>query len=55
MYKGFIKDVMNARDITSLNIVEPLGVALGNDCLLMNCNIVFYFKMSITNMYKSRW
>ena len=26
MYKGFIKDVMNARDITSLNIVEPPGV-----------------------------
>ena len=25
MYKGFIKDVLNARDTTSLNIVEPSG------------------------------
>ena len=25
MYKGFIKDVVNARDTTSLYIVEPPG------------------------------
>ena len=26
MYKGFIKDILNARDTTSLNIVEPPGL-----------------------------
>mgnify|MGYP007069646538 CR=1 FL=1 len=29
MYKGFIEDVLNTRDTTSLNIVEPSGVKWG--------------------------
>ena len=52
MYKGFIKDVMNARDTASLHIVEPPGRFLDgcDECSLrlhdMILDIVVFFDVA---------